>query len=292
MPEIKCDVCGITFTRRDSLTNHYKTASHKKAVASNNVSTIITTTKKEENFVINSDIEILKKQMQLQQDLIQKLMRADEPFTNERYLNETCKDAINFDEFFSMYEPYLCNPNMNKWIITGGCNYDIYMCLRYIEVGYYPKTEDFMADMFCGALNKMEHTKKPIYCVSDREGIYYYKTNGKWEEIEKPVLLKKIFNRLTSMINNAIINTRQFSREYEKEFKKQYGKDANWLMRNGGELSLTCWVGAEVDKFISVCHKKLCKITSKDQAELEESKPHHWNEYKDIIQNHNDSDSD
>jgi len=204
----------------------------------------------------------------------------------------TCKDAPNFEELFRLEEPYMYNTKMNKWVIIGGDNWDIYPVCKYIEVGYYPKTIDFVSDMFCGVLNNMEHTKKPIFCANERSKTYYYKTNDKWEEIDYKKLTKRIYNSCQSFMNNLIINTRRFSKMYPNEFYKTYLKDGDFLHRNSGELCLTTWIGLELELFTRSLHNKLSKVVSKEKAEFEESIPHHWNEYKDKVEELNDSDSD
>lgn len=294
MPEFKCEACNLAFKRKQHLLEHVKTKRHANIVSSAlnlTLNSAINAVKQESK----SEIEFFKKQLEVQNTILSKFASFNNPNVADilpiDYVIETYKDAINFEDLFAILEPYLCNPQMNKWITIGGDEYDMYMCLKYIEVGYYPKTEEFMTDMFCNVLNQIEHTKKPIYCANKSDGIYYYKTNDKWEEISKTMLLKKIHSKLTSFINSAIINTKTYSKDYPVEFKKQYGKDGDWLMRNGGELALTTWVGAELDKFINVCHKKLSAITMKEKKELEESKPHHWKEYDDVPATI-DSDSD
>jgi hypothetical protein len=138
----------------------------------------------------------------------------------------------------------------------------------------------------------MEHTKKPIYCVNDKSGIYRYKTNDEWQEIDYKSLTKRIYNWVQGFMNRLLINTRKFASEYPVEFLKLYGKDKNFYMRNSAELGMTCWLSMELEPFTKVCHKKLAQITSQEKAEFQESVPHHWNEYKDIVNYDTESDEE
>jgi hypothetical protein len=288
-----CKDCEISFTRKDTLEKHMLTIRHKKNA---NKNTSIKTTNIKEEIVTsnktNNDIEMLKKQLEMQTNLISKLLKANEPFSVDTYLNETCKDAPNFEDLFQLEEPYMYNKKMNKWIEIGGSDWDIFPVVKYIEVGYYPKTVDFTSDMFCSVLNKMEHTKKPIYCVNDKSGIYRYKTNDEWQEIDYKSLTKRIYNWVQGFMNRLLINTRKFASEYPVEFLKLYGKDKNFYMRNSAELGMTCWLSMELEPFTKVCHKKLAQITSQEKAEFQESVPHHWNEYKDIVNYDTESDEE
>jgi hypothetical protein len=207
--------------------------------------------------------------------------QKEEYFNLDEYLNKTCKDAINFEDLFDINEPYMYNCKMNKWIQIGGYEEDIYMVFKYIEVGYYPKTNEFFSDMFCSVFNKIHHHKKPIFCSDVKRSNYYYKTNDKWEVIEEKKLLKLIYNRIMTLCTLAFMNTKEFSKKYPDEFFKYYNKDKNWFYRNSGELSLVACYNSELDNFTSICHSKLTKISSRKEAKHIESNVHDWSEFKD-----------
>ena len=254
---------------------------------------------------MNNEIEFLKQQIVAKDEMIsflkaqlvslQKTSGSEvvkQPFIIEDYLNVTCKHAINFEDLFYNYEPYMYNCKMNKWIQIGGYNEDLYMVFKYIEVGYYPKTDNWLTDMFCSVFNKIEHTSKPIFCSNVKKGTYYYKTNDKWELIEDRILFKLIYNKLITLCSLALRNTKEFSNKYPTEFFKYYKKDKQWYFRNSAELSLATCYNAELDNFSSICHSKLSNLSSRKQVKFVESAAHNWNEFKDQKNNESESDDD
>ena len=82
-------------------------------------------------------------------------------FCLKTYLNETCKDAINFDE---IWDEYILNSDYNKWILCVNNGIEDFILLKNLYIYSYPAGNNFLVDFFCDAFNQIEHTKKPIFC--------------------------------------------------------------------------------------------------------------------------------
>jgi hypothetical protein len=81
-------------------------------------------------------------------------------FCLDTYLNETCKDAINFNELFT--DEYFLNPDKNKWIRCVSKGDQDIIILKYHHHSYYPKSDDLATNIVCGVINNIERDAKVI----------------------------------------------------------------------------------------------------------------------------------
>ena len=88
------------------------------------------------------------------------------------YLNETCKDAINIEDFVRTIKVQL--EDLEN---TG-------------RVGYV----DGMSDIILNNLNSIKTHKRPIHCTDEKREVLYIKNDGEW--------VKETFNK--SILTNAI----------------------------------------------------------------------------------------
>ena len=108
--------------------------------------------------------------------------------TNNRFnlnvfLNETCKDAMNLNDFIQSIEL-----NMNDFINTG-------------EVGYVKGISNIMVER----IRDMEPHVRPIHCTDSTRKILYVKEDNKWEKDNELYItldgIKKIALKQRTMIN-------------------------------------------------------------------------------------------
>jgi len=109
------------------------------------------------------------------------------------YLNDTCKNAINFDD---MWDEIIFNADYNKWLICIKNKNEEFNLLKQLHIFSYPKGVNFYTDFFCDSFNKLEHFNKPIFCSDAKRNIYYIKNNDEWLKIDYIDLFKKIYNKL------------------------------------------------------------------------------------------------
>lgn len=88
------------------------------------------------------------------------------------YLNETCKDAINIEDFVKSIKVQL--EDLEN---TG-------------RVGYV----DGVSDIIINNLNSINTHKRPIHCTDEKREVLYIKNDGEWikEADSKPILTKAI----------------------------------------------------------------------------------------------------
>jgi hypothetical protein len=93
-------------------------------------------------------------------------------FNLNLFLNETCKDALNIDEFVSSIQLQLTD------LETTG------------RVGYV----EGISKIVIRNLNNMEQYRRPMHCSDVKREIIYIKDNDEWtkEDIEKPLLTRAI----------------------------------------------------------------------------------------------------
>jgi hypothetical protein len=127
------------------------------------------------------------------QPIVQPIAKNTE-FCLDTYLNETCKDAINFNELFT--DEYFLNPDKNKWIRCVSKGEEDITILKYHHHSYYPKSDDLATNIVCSVINSIEHDKKPVFCSDVKRGTYWWKMDDKWQIVEEKILFKKNVNYL------------------------------------------------------------------------------------------------
>ena len=168
-----CNKCEKTFNDRAGLWRH-----NKKCIAIINDSIVIT----DKQLIIN----LLQQNAELQKSLIEfskektittnistnNTNSHNKTFNLNVFLNETCKDALNIDEFVSSIQLQLTD------LETTG------------RVGYV----EGISKIVIQNLNNMEQYKRPVHCSDVKREIIYIKDNDEWtkEDIEKPLLTRAI----------------------------------------------------------------------------------------------------
>jgi hypothetical protein len=228
-------------------------------------------------FLKNQLINGLQQQMQpVPQPIAQPIAKNTE-FCLDTYLNETCKDAINFNELFT--DEYFLNPDKNKWIRCVSKGEQDITILKYHHHSYYPKSDDLATNIVCGVINNIEHNKRPVFCSDVKRGTYWWKMNDKWEIVEEKILFKKFCNKVFDLLLKAKINTLALS---EKNFKYVYNADKKIYLDVAGDCKLSVILyGIELDTFTRKCSNKLAPLISRKQAKFVEEKAHDWKEFED-----------
>ena len=141
------------------------------------------------------------------------------------YLNETCKDAINLNDFIQSIEL-----NINDFINTG-------------EVGYVKGISSIMVDR----IRDMEPNIRPIHCTDLKRETVYVKDSDKWaKEDENKTHLRKavriIADKNRSLVhpwreqnpNYEILDTPECDKffEYTKASLGGYGKEEDLKFEN------------------------------------------------------------
>ena len=178
--QIKCE-CGKIYKERTGLWRHkQKCIIKQNKYESDNINSeiLIDSNTTDKDALI---IQLLKQNGELQKSLIE--LSKEKTVTNNTsnnnktfnlnfFLNETCKDALNIQDFVS----------------------SIHLSLEDLENTGRQGYIEGISNIILKNLNNLEHYKRPIHCSDSKREILYIKDNNKWEkECEnKPILTKAI----------------------------------------------------------------------------------------------------
>jgi hypothetical protein len=100
---------------------------------------------------------------------VNKIVEQTTPFCRDTFLNETCKYAINLDDF----------------ILSITVSYDDYMTIfDYVKQ---------VSNKIIEEVNKLGEKKRPIHCFDSRRKVFYIKQNNEWNRCdENDQLIKRL----------------------------------------------------------------------------------------------------
>jgi hypothetical protein len=179
---LTCEKCNKNYKSRVGLWKHKKQCINIKenTLESTNIFHSIGNNITDKDTLI---IQLLKQNGELQKSLIE--LSKEKTITNNTsnnshnktfnlnfFLNETCKDALNIQDFVS----------------------SIHLSLEDLENTGRQGYIEGISNIILKNLNNLEHYKRPIHCSDSKREILYIKDNNKWEkECEtKPILTKAI----------------------------------------------------------------------------------------------------
>ena len=163
---LTCDNCLKVFNNRTSLWRHNK---------------ICIPTYKQEDYIIqliNQNSELHKLIIELSKDKnvknITNNTNNNQHFNLNFFLNETCKDAMNIEDFVSSIKVNI--EDLEHTGING-----------YVEG---------ISNIFIKNLNSLENHLRPLHCSDAKREIIYIKNNNEWikEKDDKPILTNAIKN--------------------------------------------------------------------------------------------------
>jgi hypothetical protein len=176
-----CEKCNKKYKSRVGLWKHKKQCINIKedTLESANIIHSISNTTDKDALII----QLLKQNGELQKSLIE--LSREKTVTNNTsnnnnnktfnlnfFLNETCKDALNIQDFVS----------------------SIHLSLEDLENTGRQGYIEGISNIILKNLNNLEHYKRPIHCSDSKREVLYIKDNDKWEKEgeSKPILTKAI----------------------------------------------------------------------------------------------------
>jgi hypothetical protein len=188
-----CD-CGKSFKTRQSLWKH------KKVCVDTNKLLL-------QLIQQNND---LQKQMNVVQNI-----QINQNFNLNIFLNETCKDALNIDEFVESLKLHECD------IVETG------------QIGFV----NGISKIFIRGLEELELHKRPIHCSDIKREIMYVKDQDLWER-ETNQILSRAINNLTIKNTSMIIDWQKKNPEYMDPSNKKNDQYLNIISHNFGDSEL------------------------------------------------------
>tara|TARA_B100002019_G_C21232679_1_gene580982 strand:- start:120 stop:1028 length:909 start_codon:yes stop_codon:yes gene_type:complete len=192
MPKLFACECGKEYTHRASLFNHKKKCKYIEEEKSDEVPDY-----KELLLEAMNQLQKQNEQLQKKDELVSEAMTQlvdqqkqitdmiplignnnnnnnNNKFNLNIFLNETCKDALNINDFVDSLKLQLNDlDKMN-------------------ELGYV----DGLTRIFLNGLNQLELTKRPLHCSDAKREILYVKENDEWEKEESK---KKLNNAISTV---------------------------------------------------------------------------------------------
>ena len=208
--------CGRNYKHRTSLYNHKKKCSyHKPVVEKEDNSIFVSQEQNSEGLilkVLDENKELRKMIIQQQEQVIsqqKELSKQNEQISelipkvgnnnNNRFnlnffLNEQCKDAINWDDFIKSIEVGICNLDMTlDSNITKG-----------------------VAQVICNGISELGIYKRPIHCLDAKRKKLCIKNEGTWEQ-------DAVKNKMVLESGNRALQQKHF-----QLIKKWEKKHPNW----------------------------------------------------------------
>jgi hypothetical protein len=203
-------VCGRSYATNSGLWKH-----QKKCPQNNNIDIL-----KENGYKVTTDMfyELLAQNKELQQKIIEISTQKQPPiysncgnnnnntFNLQIYLNETCKDALNINEFVDQIQ--LSISDLEE---TG-------------KLGY----SEGISRVFINNLNNVLITNRPIHCCDFKRETIYIKESNQWHKEDKD---KKILTKAIKQVANKNILKIQEWQQLHPEYKNPDSKQSDKYMQ-------------------------------------------------------------
>lgn len=262
LTEFKCDGCGNFYKHDSSLARHRRNCVIKEPEQTqddiaNVLTTIVETNNQFQTKMIENNKNIMEtfvetftesnsqfqnKMIESNKTTMESVINAcvtidknrtekKEKFNLDNYLNHTCKNAVNIEDFVDKVDP----------------TYEDVVC-----VGQYGYVEGNAA-VILKYLNKLEHTDRPIQCSDMKRQTVYLKSGGKWEKDSDG--LPKTSHAVNRMCNKTYRNKKLWAQKHPdyQEMDSKSGVEYILLVKatSGG--------GQDIDRINEQVAKKVVK---------------------------------
>ena len=217
--------CGKIYKYRQGLHKHKKVcalinnsivvsqASDKNSEEKPSVMEIITQNKELMNLLIaknNQTDELIQQNREMQKTMLEMVPKIgnnnttnNNQFNLQVFLNEDCKDAINFSDFIKQIQVSFEDIE------------------NQAESGYVKG----ISKLFIESLKELGTHKRPIHCTDKKRKTLYIKENNEWDkEGSQDILLKGIQevtrSTMKTLINEKVIQAEEFA-DMESDFSKK-----------------------------------------------------------------------
>jgi hypothetical protein len=222
-----CD-CGKTYIHNSSLYKHKKTCSiisNSIVIVENtdekpSVMDIITQNKEIMDMLVLQNKELMntiKEQSDTIRELIPKIgnnntitTTTNNQFNLQTFLNEDCKDALNFSDFIQQIQitfEHLENQAENGYIKG-------------------------ISKLFIESLQELGQNKRPIHCSDKKRKTLYLKENDEWDKEGSLETLKKGINELTRRTLQTLMKEKENNAEEYKDADSDFSKKCIDIQRN------------------------------------------------------------
>jgi len=224
-----CD-CGKTYIHKSSLYKHKKICAliansiviQEKSEEKPSVMEIITQNKEIMNLLVLQNEE-LKRQNKEQSDTIRELIpkignnnnnnttnNNNNQFNLQVFLNEDCKDALNFSEFIAKIQVSFEDIE------------------NQVESGYVKG----ISKLFIESLQGLGANKRPIHCTDKKRKTLYIKENDEWDKEGSQDILLKGIQEVTRRTMKILIDEKVIQAEEFADMESDFSKKCLIIQRN------------------------------------------------------------
>jgi hypothetical protein len=255
-----CRFCNKEYKAKNSLWYHEKkcTASRDKLLVSEPSTNLVVELLQQNQELIAKQTETLKQNQELQTQLIE--LAKERTVTNNTtnttqfnihfYLNETCKNAINYNDLIGLIQ--LTQADLQK----------------VVENGYVKGHSLLIQEL----LDKLDVHERPIQCSDPKRGVTHIKNDNKWQIEDKDMRhIKKLTDTVThktiqeyckwahdnppptktDFITNEVVNNEKYKDAKEKHTILQLHV-----------MSQINGIGCETEKNDKEIHKNVIKMVT------------------------------
>jgi hypothetical protein len=188
--DYKCENCGKNYKTNAGLWKHKKTCNYQKDSKPLNVVQSGTQITTELIMELIKDNKEMKQIILEQNTTINNLVKnginnnINNTYTNSNnksfnlnfFLNETCKDAMNINDFVDSIKVQLCDLE------------------RFGEIGYVEN----LSNIITSNLKALDITERPVHCTDKKREVLYLKDEDKWEkQSEDSAKLRKVIHKVS-----------------------------------------------------------------------------------------------
>ena len=226
----KCE-CGNEYIHRQSLYNHKKKCNRSENIRNNNDNNNDNNKDDIIMMLIKQNSDLIKEQTDIKQLILELIKNGTNNITNNNitttnshnkafnlnfFLNETCKNAMNINDFVDSIKLELNDLE------------------RVGVIGYV----EGISNIIIKNLNALAETERPVHCTDKKRETIYIKDQGQWEkEDDNKTKLKKAINKIA---NKNIKLISQFREKYpeckrsESKISDTYNKIPKGIEAMGG----------------------------------------------------------
>ena len=229
-----CKTCNKKYDSRNGLWKHKKTCKMKDYSYSEGENTVISNTnnsneiqelKEFMKYLMKENSE-MKNMMIGQQNIVLEIAKNgttsnshnnntnshNKAFNLQLFLNETCKDAMNINDFVESIQLQL-----SDFESLG-------------DVGYV----EGISNIILKNLNALDVTQRPIHCTDKKRETIYIKDENSWEKDESQCKMRKMIKKVVSKNQRLIPKFKQQYPDYNKSYSKVSDKYNKLIIESMG----------------------------------------------------------
>lgn len=204
--EYTCEKCSKIYNKYNSYWAHSKKCSGSKPESNVNllINQLIADNKELRNFIIEQATEHKKET----REIVNKVIENAKPVTNNNtingnvnnqkfninvYLNEQCKDAINFSDFIKNIEVSREDLENNA------------------QLGFV----DGFSKILIENLKQLSKTERPIHCTDVKRETMYIKDEDKWSKEEDSTKINNAIQEVTRKSMRTLLNWKEENPDYK-----------------------------------------------------------------------------